>query len=137
MINWQEIDRLVQASRIVDPTSSEKDLWHQLRIWWCVKFGRPMKDPLLDSYSLNDLVLEYLTYFYMDPENDPVEKKKKEKAAKEDEEWALRQLQNAQPQKTEVVLLEKKSLKKSKRSKKPVKSQAPPDLPEISTKFDE
>ena len=31
-----------------------------LQRWWCQKFNRPRKDPLLNDYTLEELMIEYL-----------------------------------------------------------------------------
>lgn len=125
MVNWVEIDRLVQAQQQIDATSSEEALTLRLRIWWCLKYNRPFRDPLLDTYTLDQLAYEYLTWFYMSPDNDPVEKKRKEAQQKSDEDWAREQLTKA-------------SQKKADPPKPPDPPPQPiPDLPEISTSFGE
>ena len=120
-VNWKEVDRIAQAHLAVDPTASEADLWRQLRVWWCIKYQRPFKDPMLDAYTIDELIYEYLTWHYMDPENDPNEKARKEQQAKDDQEWARSMLQN---------------LKKPP-EKKPDPQPPIPNLPEISTQFKE
>jgi hypothetical protein len=129
-LNWKEIDRLAQAHLAVDPVASESDLARQLRIWWCIKYSRPFKDPLLDSYTLDELVYEYLTWHYMDPENDPREKERKEQQEKDDQEWARSMLTNLKKPGTK---------KKEEPVIKPPDPVPPviPDLPEISTQFKE
>lgn len=124
-VNWVEIDRLAQAHHQIDPTSSEEALTRQLRLWWCIKYNKPFKDPLLETYTLDELAYEYLIWFYMSPDNDPVEKKRKEAQQKSDEDWAREQLTKA-------------SQKKVDPPKPPDPPPQPiPDLPEISTSFGE
>jgi hypothetical protein len=102
-LNWTEIDRLVRAHRLVDPTASEEDLIRTLRMWWSIKYSRPFKDPLLNEYTLDELAYEYLTHFYLDPENDPETKKQKDQAAQDDEEWARKMLERVQKEQTASV----------------------------------
>jgi hypothetical protein len=130
-VNWVEIDRLAQAHHQIDPTSSEEALTRQLRLWWCIKYNRPLKDPLLDSYTLDELAYEYLIWFYMNPEHDPVEKKLKEAQTQSDEDWAREQLRKAAEANKKVA--------PPKPPEPPPASPAPPipDLPEISTSFDQ
>jgi hypothetical protein len=127
VVNWVEIDRLAKAHHQIDPTSSEEALGRRLRLWFCIKYNRPFKDPILDTYSIDELAYEYLTWFYLNPDNDPLEKKRKESQSKDDETWVLEQL--------------KKSQKKVDPPKppEPTPPAAPPipDLPEISTSFDQ
>lgn len=35
------------------------DLIWTLKVWWCQFHKRPLKDPLLESYDLNELLLEF------------------------------------------------------------------------------
>ncbi len=35
------------------------DLIWSLRIWWCKYYKRPLKDPLLESYDINELLFEF------------------------------------------------------------------------------
>lgn len=118
MVNWQEIDRLAKAHHLTDPTINEKALLRFLRLWWCITYRRPLKDPLLKEYTIDELVYEYLIHFYQNPDNDPKKKKEEEAQEKEDEEWV------------------KKMLAKQAAQTPPQEPPAPPNLPEISTKFD-
>jgi hypothetical protein len=127
-LHWTEVDRLAQAQQRIDPLASEADLWRHLKIWWCIKYQRPFKDPLLETYTLDELVYEYLVWYYRDPENDPAEKKQKEDQAKADQDWA-------------VAMIKKHNSKKAEPEKAKEEPKAPPpnlpDLPDISTRFDE
>lgn len=103
MVNWDEIDRLARAHRVIDPSSSEEDLWRQLKLWWCVTYNRPFRDPLIETYTLDELVYEYLCHHYLDPEHDPLAKVAKEAEKSEDDAWIAEQMkkviaQNTQPQ---------------------------------------
>lgn len=143
-VNWGDVDRLVRAYHLTDPTSSEEALRRQLELWWCIRYNRPFKDPLLLNYSLNDLIFEYLTVFYLSPENDPSEKKRRKDLEDADRQWALQQLQRHQqkkptkkePEAPKVVLPEEKP-KNNEDSGLPSEPIQIPDLPEISTRFDE
>lgn len=44
-----------------------------LRRWWCRRYNRPYKDPLFDSYTFEELLLEYYENLFLD---DPEERKK-------------------------------------------------------------
>jgi len=93
-----------------------------------MKYGRPFKDPLLDAYTLEELFYEFMTYFYMNPDNDPLKRMAEDQKLSEDETWAAEQLaamqesadQNASPP----------ELGENKES-------LPTDLPEFNTKFEE
>lgn len=41
-----------------------------LQVWWCKKFNRPMKDPLLQSYTLEEIQVEYFMEWI---ESDPMQ----------------------------------------------------------------
>lgn len=41
-----------------------------LKFWWCKKYNRPLKDPLLQTYTLEELQIEYFMYAI---EEDPQE----------------------------------------------------------------
>ena len=128
-VNWVEVDRLAQAHRMIDPASSEEALNRQLRLWWCIKYNKPFKDPLLDTYTLDELAYEYLVWFYMAPENDPVEKKRKQLQDNSDAEWIRQQLAKASQEKINKI-------KDSEKPSEPIPPPTIPDLPEISTNFD-
>jgi hypothetical protein len=91
-VHWSEIDELVRAVRKVDPLSSVEHLRYSLEQWWCLQYNRPLKDPLLKEYTINELIYEFLFHHYQKPENDP-EKSKSSDLDKEDEEWARRQIE--------------------------------------------
>jgi hypothetical protein len=90
-----------------------------LRSWWSKTYNRPLKDPLLEQYSIYELIYEYndkierknAQAVSIDQENDKIEEaqekqvldwveeeEKKEREAREaaqkkkDEEWMLEQL---------------------------------------------
>jgi hypothetical protein len=44
---------------IQEPIVSLESLIRRLRRWWCRHYGRPYKDPLLDSYRWQELLMEY------------------------------------------------------------------------------
>ncbi len=48
---------------------SEEALLHKLRSWWSNHYDRPLKDPVLQSYTLEELLYEY---------HDKVERRKAE-----------------------------------------------------------
>lgn len=117
MIHWKEMDRLAKAHHLTDPTISEKAITRFLRVWWCVQYNRPFKDPLLNEYTLDELVYEYLIHYYLDPKNDPKKKAEEEASQDDDNAWVKKMLeqQKAQAQ---------------------AKENAKKAPPEISTKFD-
>lgn len=56
--------------------------------WWSKKYGRPMKDPLLLSYTMEELLVEYFTHLeqeaaidrYAQEEHDKIEDSKYDNA---------------------------------------------------------
>jgi len=64
-------DAAVKAIALVNiqtepKTLSELAVW--LKRWWCRHYTRPYKDPLLETYTLEELLLEYYeTHFLDDP----------------------------------------------------------------------
>jgi len=57
------IDKAKTKAKSINLTNKQvksvDDLIWALRIWWCRFHKRPLKDPLLDSYDLNELLLEF------------------------------------------------------------------------------
>lgn len=129
-INWTEIDRIAKAQRLIDPLLNEAALLQQLRVWWCVKYSRPFKDPLLKEYSLDELIYEFLCHFYSEPDNDPAQEKRAKQLKTADDAWVAEQM-------AKMRLDEQK--KKAVQAAPVPKEEPPlaPDLPEISTMFDE
>lgn len=141
-IHWKELDRLARAHRLIDATSSEEALRRQLELWWCIKYSRPFKDPLLKDYTTQELIYEYLTYYYLDSENDPKVKEQNEKQSEEDLAWVYeqqRKIQEAQSKKQAQPSPPKIEQKPNENqgSESSSESTALPELPEISTKFEE
>lgn len=91
-LHWELIERLAKAHRTTSPSASEASMFRSLKLWWCNKYNRPFKDPLIETYTLDELVYEYLTHYYLDPANDPDKKKAEEVAAQDDEDWIRKQL---------------------------------------------
>jgi hypothetical protein len=46
------------AMRKLEVKSMEDLIW-SLRMWWCRYYKRPLKDPLLESYDINELLFEF------------------------------------------------------------------------------
>lgn len=80
------------AKRHVRARSGENSIYRQLSFWWCKKYNRPFRDPLLQSYTLEDLIYEY----YMVTEAEEYKRELEEQEAdkieeakiKADEDWA-------------------------------------------------
>lgn len=117
MINWEDIDRLAKAHHLTDPTVSEKSITRFLRVWWCLQYNRPFKDPLLNTYTLDELIYEYLVHFYTDPKNDLNKKAENDAEQADDDAWVKK-----------MILKEQQ--------KEQTKKEAAEAPPEISTKFD-
>lgn len=132
MVNWDEIDRLVQAERTVTSSTSDQGLLRQLRLWWCIKYNLPFRSPLLDTYTLDDLVYEYLTFYYLDPEHDPSVKRQKELREKDDQEWARKMLEKHVNKPGKTAKPVEIPVEKKEPEAEIVPTEPPPD---ISTKF--
>ena len=124
MVHWTEIENLVKAHRLESPTATEGSLLRTLRLWWCIKYNRPFKDPLLQEYNIDELAYEYLTHYFLDPENDPKKKVVETKAEQEDQEWIKKQIESM-------------AVKPKAEPEPPKKDEPIPELPpDISTRFD-
>ena len=55
----------IARNDVREPLSS-KNLYLHLKHWWCKKFNRPLKDPLLESYTMEELLYEYYMYYETD-----------------------------------------------------------------------
>jgi hypothetical protein len=130
--HWEEIRKLAIAHQLEEVNSSADALLRFLRFWWCRTYNRPLKDPLLMSYTADELSYEFLRHFYSKPENDPKKKMEQEQAAKDDEAWIAKMLEQAKQQSPEPA---KSAESKEKIEEQPDQPQAP-DLPEITAKFD-
>lgn len=131
-----EIEKIAKAHHLEDPLSSFEAMTRFLEFWWCQKFNRPFKDPLLKSYTRNELLYEFLRYHFIKPEHDPLmEEERKEKLSKEKEvkdadlDWIKRELNSAGVggAEADALIVE---------SEKPSES-IPESLPDISTTFDD
>jgi len=47
-----------------------------LKIWWCKYYSRPFKDPLLETYSLEELLYEY--FYFIEEKQWQIEKEQLE-----------------------------------------------------------
>jgi ABC-type multidrug transport system ATPase subunit len=127
-LHWDAVSTLAKAHHMEEPTSGLDAFTRFLKWWWCQKFNKPMKDPLLESYTLDELLYEYLRYYYSTPENDP-RKELEAKRVKDDEDaWIRKQLERVQ----QAAPPQKEEPKKAAPSQ-----EAPtPEMPDISTKFE-
>jgi hypothetical protein len=57
-------DKAKQQARLVNITTPEtpEQVIEHMRFWWSKHYNRPLKDPLLASYSLYDLLYEFHLY---------------------------------------------------------------------------
>jgi hypothetical protein len=90
---WLEIERLAKAHHREDPAASEEAIDRYLRMWWSVKFNRPLKDPVLADYSTSELAYEFLRHQYIADDPDKTESAKKEDAA--DQAWIRQMMEQA------------------------------------------
>lgn len=131
--HWEEIRKLAMAHQLEEPTSSTEALLRFLRWWWCSTYNKPLKDPLLMSYTADELTYEFLRHYYAKPENDPKKKIEAEQAAKDDEEWIAKMLQkNA----AGASVQDDNQSESQEKLEEPRANAEMPALPEISAKFD-
>ena len=130
MFLWEEVQKLAKAHHIQDPLGSHESFERFLRFWWCQKYNRPMKDPLLDLYTVEELTYEWLRYIYLQPENDPKKQLEKKIDTEDEDEWIKTQMNKLKeatnPAGTDV---------KASEPDKPTELPEIPDVPDISTKF--
>lgn len=76
---------------------SEENTLQYLKIWWSNHYNRPLKDPILEQYTLEELMYEYYSIIeYNSPskneenKDDQQDDKIEEEKRKENEEWAAR-----------------------------------------------
>lgn len=123
---WTDVSRLAKAHYLEDPSGTEEALMRALKRWWCQRYGRPLKDPLLESYTAPELVYEYLVIgFY--PQNDP----KIDEQQKKEIEWA-----QAEAIRMAKQLAEQEAAKKAAATPATELQEPPKDLPpDIKTTF--
>ena len=138
-VHWDQVSSIAKAHHLESPNESAAAVERFLRFWWCKTFNKPMKDPILGSYTMDELYYEFLRHFYMDPANDPRKDIDAKHAQDEEMEWVKSQmLRHVDQQKSAApVIQESKKTKKSKgKKKKKLTADAILDIPDISTKFD-
>jgi hypothetical protein len=131
--HWEEIKKLAIAHQLEEVDSSTEALLRFLRFWWCRTYNRPFKDPLLMTYTADELTYEFLRYFYAKPENDPKKKMEEQQATKDDEAWIAKMLSQT---KQEAPAKPASPANQPKPEEKSAKEPEMPNLPEISAKFD-
>jgi hypothetical protein len=126
-LNWKEVDRLAKAHHLESRTHDEETLRRWLEFWWCNKFGKPFKEPLLQEYTTDDLIYEYLRYWYT--EHDPKVEMEAAKKKKADDEWIRRQLDRVAKENAEILA---KEAAKPEVKKDPEPTPTP-ELPDLTT----
>jgi len=90
--SWDDIDKLVKAAHVEKRYLSYDELLFKLKRWWSQYYKRPYKDPLLETYTFEELLYEYLDINH--EENKPsTEQKVSEALEKEDRDWAEEEAQ--------------------------------------------
>lgn len=135
-IHWEEMRKLAIAHQLEEPSSSADALLRFLRLWWCRTYNRPFKDPLLMSYTADELCYEYLRIFFLKEENDPKKKIEEEAAKANDEEWIKSMLSKTAEQLSNMAKPQTPDNKQEKKEEPASSEPQVPDLPEISAKFD-
>jgi len=54
-----ETVRLLAKIHAFKQPTSHVDLEHKLTLWWSNTYNRPLKDPILQQYTLNELLYEF------------------------------------------------------------------------------
>jgi hypothetical protein len=138
-LNVDKLAKLARARRLQDPFGSLEALRNHLNNWWMLQYNRPLKDPILQTYTLQELVYEYFVHFYFQAENDPVKADKKAKAELEEIGWAQRVLSKMQTDEKQKALEEvaaKAAAAAVAQTMKPsVPAEPPVDMPDFSVKF--
>jgi hypothetical protein len=59
---FDNLNKLIEK-QVKEPLDNEESQLRFLTYWWCQKYNRPFKDPLLKEYTLEELYIEYRTYY--------------------------------------------------------------------------
>jgi hypothetical protein len=121
-LHWEAVQRISKAHHCEDPVTDLESFRRFLEFWWCRTYNRPLKDPLLASYTIDELTYEYLRHLYHQPDMDPRKQLEQKQVEHEDDLWIKEMMSKIkQPAVTQSVA-------------EPNPLNLPPD---ISTKFDE
>jgi hypothetical protein len=134
-IHVDAIQSIAKAHHLEEPTQDAETFMRFLEWWWCRTFNRPMKDPLLKSYTPDELLYEFLRHFYMNPEHDPRKEIEAKHTHADEEEWIRKML--AQGDKVTPEKPKSKPTKKKAPIKKAKRKAKHRDLPEVSTRFED
>lgn len=52
---------MLAKAHVKHPNTNEDSVLRFLTTWWCRLYNRPMKDPILNDYTLDELAYEYYT----------------------------------------------------------------------------
>lgn len=125
--NVDAMAKLAKAHQIEDQFSTSDALDRFLKWWWCQTYNRPLKDPLLETYTTDELIYEFFRHFYSKPENNPLREIQAQKSHDDDAAWIAAQMAKAKEKAVETVA----------QIEKPAEELPPPTQPEdISTKFE-
>lgn len=84
--SFEDVKKLAEAGIDKDYLTYD-ELLFKMRRWWCQHYKRPYKDPLLDTYTLEELVFEYYDVT-IDRSKSTAEVKAVEEVMDEDRTWA-------------------------------------------------
>jgi hypothetical protein len=124
-LDVDKISKLARARHLQDPLFNIETFRRYLTVWFCFKFNRPMKDPLLAEYTTEELAYEFFVHYYIDPANDPAKEAERSKAEQSDMDWAKKMLEKLP-----------KPPEPPKPPEKEPETPPVPDLPELSTSFE-
>lgn len=136
-LNWSAVSSIAKAHHMEDPTGSVESFTRFLKWWWCRTFTRPLKDPLLQQYTLNELCYEFLRYYYLNPENDPRKQLEAQTVVEDEEAWIKSMMAKIPPQKPlEPILKAEAPVATSEDQAIQDQLNSLANLGDISTKFD-
>jgi hypothetical protein len=130
----EHIQRLARAHHIEDPLSSLDSFLRFLQWWWCRKFNRPLKDPLLKEYTTDELFYEFMRHYYLEPDNDPRKELEAKQVKQDEDQWIKHQLSKFQEETKKSQQGQADAV--ASQNNPPGNQTAMPLPPDLSTKFE-
>jgi len=85
MVDIFELINKLAENHVKETLNTEDSQLRYLKYWWCKKYNRPFKDPLLELYTLEELYYEYRIYIEREKIDNPELADSEELAKKEEE----------------------------------------------------
>jgi hypothetical protein len=101
VIDWQTIDRLAKLHAKEDAADSPESFRRFLEFWWCVRYNRPFKDPLLKQYETEALFYEWRRIHYLT--HDPRVEEQKATEEADDMAWMRAELEKIKQQAQKIA----------------------------------